>query len=251
MLNTTRFEFAHRTVDTILEAAKLLRWVTEAQQCALALHATTIELFSGCLALADTERAAAIPIVLRSLFEAVVDLENLLKQREFVKNMEAANLMQTKKLLVQGRVNPLLHGMDKGKDTATNLREFGTRLAELKRQGREALSIEDRCAAVDRGDEYRSVYALLTLDVHNNLAALGDRHYVDTGENGTITFFADNSGKSEMRLSMATGYLLQSAEMVHRAFQTGDTAVSALLLEFDCARKERTRSAAAPGVCPT
>jgi hypothetical protein len=28
--------------------------------------------------------------------------------------------------------------------------------------------------------------ALLTLDVHNNLAALGDRHIEDAGENGTI-----------------------------------------------------------------
>lgn len=64
MLDSTRFEFAHKAVDRILEAAKSLRWVTEAQQCALALHATTIELFAGCLALADTERAAGIPIVL-------------------------------------------------------------------------------------------------------------------------------------------------------------------------------------------
>lgn len=237
VLNTTRFEFAHRAVDTLLEAAKLLRWVTEAQQCALALHATTIELFAGCLALADTERAAGIPIVLRSLFEAVVDLENLLRQPEFLKNMEAANLMQAKKLLVQGRVNPLLHGLDMGSDTTTHLREFGNRLAELARQGREALSIEDRCAAVDRGDEYRSVYALLTLDVHNNLAALGDRHYTEAGENGHISIFAESADKSEMRLSMATGYLLQSAEMVHRAFKTGDAVVSELLLEFDRSRK--------------
>jgi hypothetical protein len=82
-------------------------------------------------------------------------------------------------------------------------------------------------------------YALLTRDVHNNLAALGDRHYLDTGENGTVAFFADNSDKSEMQLSMATGYLLRSAEMVHRAFQTGDTAVSELLLKFDPTRKTR------------
>jgi hypothetical protein len=238
MLNT-RFEFAHRAVDTILESAKQLRWVTEPQQIALALHATTVELFSGCLALADTERAAAIPIVLRSLYEAVVDLENLLLNAKFLKNMEAANLAQLHELLVQGRVNPLFRGLDNGSDTTANLRQFGTRLAELKRQGRDALSIKDRCAAVDRDDEYRTVYALFSLDVHNNLAALGDRHYLDIGENGTMAFFAEDSNKTDMRISMATGYLLQSAEMVNRAFQTGDTIVPELLLEFDRARKAR------------
>jgi hypothetical protein len=122
----TKFEFAHHALDTTLEAARLLRWVTEVQQCALALHGTTIELFAGCLALADTERAAAIPIVLRSLYEAVVDLENLLLNAEYLKNMEAANLAQIHELLVQGRINPLFRGLDQGTDTTANLRKLAT-----------------------------------------------------------------------------------------------------------------------------
>jgi Family of unknown function (DUF5677) len=234
----TKFEFAHHALDTTLEAARLLRWVTEVQQCALALHGTTIELFAGCLALADTERAAAIPIVMRSLYEAAVDLENLLLNAEYLKNMEAANLAQIHELLVQGRVNPLFRGLDQGSDTTANLRQFGNRLAELKRLGRGVLSIKDRCAAVNRDDEYRTVYALLTLDVHNNLAALGDRHFEDAGENGTIAIFGEGTGKStESRLSLAMGYFLQSAAMIHHAFRTGDTSVLHLLQEFD-----RTRS---------
>jgi hypothetical protein len=233
----TKFKFAHRAVDVLLQVANQLKWTTEAQQCAIALHATTIELFSGILALADTERAAAIPIILRSLFEAVVDLENLLEQPQFLKNMEATNLAQMKKLLVQGKVNPLLHGLGEGKDIPATLREFSARLAELKRQRRDPRSIEDRCAAINREDEYRSVYALMTLDVHNQLAALADRHDFEPGDpNTTIAFFADNAVKSAMRLTMATGYLLQSAQMIHKAFQTNTPVVAQLQSEFELSR---------------
>jgi hypothetical protein len=73
-------------------------------------------------------------------------------------------------------------------------------------------------------------------------AALGDRHIEDAGENGTIVIFGDGAGKSaESRLSLAMGYFLQSAAMMHHAFRTGGTSVARLLQEFD-----RTRSPLAP-----
>jgi hypothetical protein len=230
--------WAHRANATVLEVAGLLRWNTEAQQCALALHATTIELHAGCLALADTGRAAGVPIVLRSLYEAVVDLENLLIDAQFLKNMEAVNITQVQKLLIQGRVNPLFRGLDQGSDIKTNLRDFGNRLAALKKQGRGLLSIEDRCAAVNRSDEYRTIYALLTLDVHNNLAALGDRHFVNQGEKGTITIFGYDPLRSvPLQLALATGFLMQSADIVHQASRTNVTVVRQFLEDFDRAHK--------------
>jgi hypothetical protein len=82
------------------------------------------------------------------------------------------------------------------------------------------------------------VYKLLSLDVHNNLAALGDRHIVSQGEARTVALFGEEALRSvPLRLSLATGYLLQSAEMVHCAFRTEITVVRHLLEDFDRARK--------------
>jgi hypothetical protein len=94
-----------------------------------------------------------------------------------------------------------------GDDTSAKLREFSARLAELKRQGREALSIEDRVRGGRQGRRISERVRTVDADVHNNLTALGDPHYLDTGENGTVAFFADNPDKSEMRLSIFGGGL--------------------------------------------
>ena len=49
-----------------------------------------IELYSGCIVLAEADRVAGIPIILRTMYEALVDLDNLLADPGYVENMESA-----------------------------------------------------------------------------------------------------------------------------------------------------------------
>ena len=223
--------FAHHAIDVMLASPAALRWKSPAQQMALALHATVIELFAGCIALIECERVAAVPIVLRSLYEAVVDLNNLLQAPEYLERMEAAELKQRKELLVQGKTNPLMHGFEQKVDISAELKTAGTKLAELERRGRGVLSIKDRCIAVGREDEYRTVYALLSLDVHNNISALADRH----GEIINVLGEPDLTSV-RARLSMGTKYALESATMMHQAFRTVDPAIANLPSEMDTLR---------------
>ena len=60
--------------------------------------------------LCDERWAEGIPVVLRSIYEAVVDLNNLALDAGYVEFMEAANLKQICKLLEQSLHNPLLRG---------------------------------------------------------------------------------------------------------------------------------------------
>jgi hypothetical protein len=224
--------FAHHTIEVMLRCVAVLQFQTPAPQLAIALHGTVIELFSGCVALVECERLSAIPIVLRSLFEAVVDLDNLLQNPTYIEHMEAADLRQRKELLIQGRTNPLMSGLDLKLDLVGELKTVGPRLAELERRGHGRLKIKDRCIAVGREDEYRSIYALFTLDVHNNISALADRH-----TEAVNIFGVPNLTVVRGRLSLATKYAVESATMIHRAFRTQEPTIAILPSQLEAIRK--------------
>jgi hypothetical protein len=213
--------------------------MNEAHVHAIALHATIIELFAGCITLVREGYATGVPILLRSTYEALVDLDNLLHDASYAAHIEAANLKQMTKLVRQSRTNPLLRGLFERH--AADLDLMIARLSELKRAGRVALTIEDRCKLAKRSDEYLSLYGLFCLDAHNNSAALADRHLEHTPDTSVITikFLCEPDIPSVVRrLSFGTGFLVQSAVMIHEAFHTGATEIVEL-----AGRHERERVA--------
>src|SRR5687768_10644039 len=87
-----QIEFGEEAVDTIVREAQRFRFDAENELhvTALGLHNTIVELCAGCLVLADTNRATGIPILLRSMYEAFVDLSNLLSDASYHEHIEAA-----------------------------------------------------------------------------------------------------------------------------------------------------------------
>jgi hypothetical protein len=69
--------------------------IDNAQVLALAIYGTVIELFSACVGLAQLGEPTAIPIILRSMYESHVDLDNLLHEAGYVEHIEAAGYEQT------------------------------------------------------------------------------------------------------------------------------------------------------------
>jgi hypothetical protein len=102
-----RAETASAAVRVVLDAAGQLRHDdTLSQMHAIALHGTIIELFSACVLLAQWGEQTAIPILLRSEYEALVDLDNLMRDASYVERMEAANIAQTLKVMKGGPLRP-------------------------------------------------------------------------------------------------------------------------------------------------
>lgn len=233
-------EAASEAVPIVLEAAAQIRHDdSDAQIHALALHGTITELFSACVLLATWGEPTAIPIILRSMYEALVDLDNLLRDAAYVEHIQAANFKQTIKIMKSG---PLRQEFQEGRKA--DFEQFVTRLAELKAKGKEPLQIRDRCDRVGRLDEYESLYGLFCLDTHNNGAALADRHLSELPD-GTlrISFFGDYDPQAvARRLDFGFGFLIQSAQMIHGAFK-----VPAPQLDELAARLDRERSALRTG----
>jgi hypothetical protein len=77
---------------------------------ALGLYATIMEVGAGALTLAQAQRYAGLPMLLRSIYEAHLDLQNLLRDADYASNMEAADAEQQLRLMVEARTNPFLVG---------------------------------------------------------------------------------------------------------------------------------------------
>lgn len=235
-----RITVADIAIPAVLEAAAKIRHdQSDAHIHALALHGTITELVSACVLLAKFGEPSAIPILLRSIYEALVELDNLVRDAGYVEHIQAANYKQTIRIMKSG---PLQKDFKDGRKTDYD--QFVAQLAALEAKGKGPLTIRERCERVGRLDQYESLYGLFCLDTHNNGAALADRHLSELPD-GTvqISFFGEYDEEVvARRLDLGLGFLLESAQMIHGAFK-----VPAEHLDELAARVERERNALAGG----
>jgi hypothetical protein len=193
------------------------------QLYAVALHCSLTQFCGGCLAMAKSEHTAGIPVLLRAMFEGLVDLDNLLANADYHEHMQAADRLQHVKLWKSTATNPLLAGMERKYDIAANLAECVAELNDLKGRNRGPLHIDEKCRRANRLNEYASVYYVLCMDSHNNVTALVERH-VSGSESEHLQVGAFGDGDQLVlarRVFQATGWMLESAEAIHKAFKTG------------------------------
>jgi hypothetical protein len=132
-----RAEEASALVPQVLAAAaKLTHDDSLLQIHALALHATIIEQFSACILLAQFGEANPIPIILRSMYEALVDLDNLLQDPSYLCRIDAANIKQTLTIMRGGL---LREAFQKGRKE--DFDQLSARLAEIEDEGKASLNI--------------------------------------------------------------------------------------------------------------
>jgi len=214
-----RIRVATAIVGNVLRYANDLRYEGDPQMQAIMLHATITELMGACIVLAaDRDHTIGIPILARSMYEAMVNLDNLLQDPSYIEHMELANLHQTLALLDAGRTNPMLAGLLDGREE--DHAAYRARYQELRDAIGRPLSVEQRFARVRRTDEYRSYYAYLCLDTHGNIAALADRHLDEREDGPRVSIFLRTDPVAvASRLDLALRILVTSAVMIHSAFR--------------------------------
>jgi len=230
-------EYCLHAVRVVLDAAAQIRHdQSDAQVHALAVYGTVIELFSACVGLAQLGEPTAIPIVLRSMYEAHVDLDNLLQDAGYVEHMLAAGLEQTLKIMESA---PLRQLMKEGRKPEYD--QLSAQLADFNCRGKGALSIWKRCRRAGRADEYESLYALFCMDTHNNTGALGERHVSENPDGGVlISFFGPYDPWAVIRrLDLGLGFLLGSARDMHGAFKVPAPQIDELAAQLDRVKAER------------
>ena len=153
------------------------------------------------------------------MYEALVDLDNLVRDPAYHEHMEAANLRQ-----VARAIGPSGRGVavDRTRGGAeVDRAALPVELAALKKRGKTPLALDKRCALAGRTEEYESLYADLCLDAHNNIAALTKRHVRAVGTDGhlEISVLGDPDVAAVAKhLSMGVGFLIDSAQLIHDHF---------------------------------
>jgi hypothetical protein len=157
------------------------------------------------------------------MFEALVDLDNLVSDRHYAERMNAADHREMIKLLKEAPSNPLLVGLAAKHPVGELLATLEAQLADMENRNLGPLPVFARCKTAGRQHEYKTVYAMLCLDAHNNVTALMERHVIPV-EGGSVELAPFGDGEPVVlarRLSFAMHWMLQSAEFVHGAFKTG------------------------------
>ncbi len=145
------------------------------QLYSVCLYARLLELATACKALLEKNAMVGIPILLRSMFEADIDLTNLMKCSDYYKRMYASFLqakIRLTKEAASSRPNPFLAEIRANRNHKKDLCETQAELDKLIAEKNGPINI--RCCAEFAGklDEYLSNYNSLCLDTHNNIRSL-------------------------------------------------------------------------------
>lgn len=113
------------------------------------------------------------------MFEADIDLTNMMRCPEYYKRMYASFLEQKLRLMKEAassKPNPFLVAVLEHRNLKSDLEETQKELDNLKGQRNGPIDIRCRAELAGLLDEYLSVYNILCLDTHNNIRSLENWH---------------------------------------------------------------------------
>jgi len=143
---------------------------------ATALYIKIFELTAGCIILIDREVTTGVPILVRGILEAYVDLINLCKDPAYIKSMKVSYFEEWLRILKEAKnnQNSNLCGTFQMKDLSAHIDIFQEELKRLKKEGFKVLFAKERFNNAGMGKEYSANYNILCCHSHNNLRSLID-----------------------------------------------------------------------------
>jgi Family of unknown function (DUF5677) len=207
----------------------------------ICLYGTILETIISCLTLAKEQQLMTIPILLRSVSEAYVDLVNLINDESYPYRMLATFLKEEIRLLknsLGNESNPFL--LNVSDDPTEELQESEARLEQLKKEGKKPIQVLDKFKLAGWENEYQSVYWVLCNHSHNNISALESRHIEKRGEDYEVVLFKDR-GLSNPRpyFDVLNAILIQSSMLIHKLLESSvEKDIQKLWAEFEVLRQQ-------------
>ncbi len=147
----------------------------------ISLFCTIYENSTACLVLINNKIYSAIPVMLRNILEAHIDLIILSKKEDYYYDMAASYLKERNKILKlscqPNYSNEYLECLKSKDDIQEKYVNSKKDYEDLIEKGYKALSLKDKFKKADSMDLYLSIYNLLCQDSHNNISSLSNRHF--------------------------------------------------------------------------
>jgi hypothetical protein len=192
------------------------------------LYLSILELLRSECILIKSGATLGVPILLRSMLEAHVDLINLAKDRNYGNHLRADELKEKVKIheeMETGR-NQLASSVAEDSGSHDDLKKEKDELDKLKKDGYPPLSI--KCKFEKAGplllDVYRSFYIPLCCASHNNRSVFQERHIriSQDGNNFEIIDFPAVDFKNLLfEIDVIIETTIGATEEIHRVLQSG------------------------------
>nr|MBV6628881.1 hypothetical protein [Oceanococcus sp. HetDA_MAG_MS8] len=209
----------------------------------MCLYASVIELCPTIIHLAKNDSFVAVPLILRSMYEADIDLCNSIRDENYFKSVCAEYLTKMTRVL-QVAHNTEAEGFLSASGGKESLREFlkkkNGELEALKKEGHRPMQIVERFEMANRGDEYISAYAYLCGHSHSDIATLEERH-LRTTENGVevVLYESMDIESTVHHLNLTNSVFIRTSGMLHRFVDSGHTEeIDGMYAELEAAREQ-------------
>lgn len=193
---------------------------------AACLYASIVELCGSALILVREDQFIGVPQIIRSMFEADVDLINVISDANYVCSLSAAHSANMIRVMQKAHDNDdetfikVAGGSD---EIRAFLKEKRKDLDKLKSEGFSPLQISERFERANRGQEYISAYAHLCGNAHNDLGTLEARHLRKSVDGKfTLVIFEEIGVRNEVHLiDLVSHVLIGASGRTHDFFETG------------------------------
>ncbi|HET7176227.1 MAG TPA: DUF5677 domain-containing protein [Gammaproteobacteria bacterium] len=213
---------SHDEFQVLAEEIKFNGSDTLHRSC-VSLYGSILELTTSFVILTDKGLLTGASVLVRSILEAYVDLENLTRDKSYLRDMEVSFAAEWLKILNEAAhgKNPYLGKLSEVPDLAEAIQKWEKKKAELESQGGRALRHLEKFQKANLENEYRSVYNDLCSKAHNNLRALFDRHSEMGEDDFSITYYkipeeADNA----LTVGIVTEILMRATLTLHSYFDS-------------------------------
>lgn len=204
----------------------------------ISLYGSIIELTGSIIVLLDKRMVSGVPILLRALLEAFVDLVNLTRTSQYAHKLEVSYLKEWLKIFNEAKIgkNEYLTEISEQADLEQTIQKYQKEKSRLESKGIRALKIDEKFKRADLEKLYRSVYNMLCSDSHNNIRSLITRHIQDMDTDYEMVIYKDYSlADSAHYVGTNSEILIKVSEIVHQFFD------SPVKEEVDKYRKEFDR----------
>jgi len=208
----------------------------------IALYGSIIELTGSAILLVDKRLITGVPVIIRSILEAYVDLYNLAENPAYGYALEISYIKEWLKILheAKGGQNEYLAAISQAPSLDGSITAWQRQKQQLEAKGHRSLQIEQKFQRAHMEKEYRSIYNSLCCDAHNNLRSLIDRH-IELGQSDfqVVFYKAYTPEDSALAVGTTAELLMRSSQKVHEFFDSpAIEQVAAYRAELDKLRGE-------------
>jgi len=212
--------YYRKSLDALLNYAKSLTFdgTHPLHVSTVSLYGSILELCGSLIPLLETEHYSTIPVVLRSILEAYVDLENLCKEPKYGYSLEIKSIIENLKFLKEARneKNVYLGKIAEAPDLDERITKMETEKNRLMGLGYKNLNKFEKFHKAGLDNEYKTIYNWLCCASHNDYRALRGRHFEAHEQGLKIHYFKEaNFQELETLFGVASELLLRASFSIH------------------------------------